>query len=525
MCRHCVGFTETARIAIAALVGFGLTLLTASAFAQGLRRLCCDGALRGGVTVDAWGATSTLTSDAQGEFIVRIPSGARVHGAWLISGVRNGAANTPIIPPAGGTPRQVILGEGPAVVTRQLQGAPDCPSFTGSAPATRYATWITDVTGAVRATIGTRRGELQIPVRERGDDPTDAGVQIMGHTLVVVYELDTAPLRNVMVYGGCVSGVGGSAVNVASVRLPSPVARCGPGEHGNEAAALSVTLMSDPCDQDNELRLSGMGFGGVVSRWMGGMDDWIGGPSCNGSFTHHGAITAGSFGGDDGTLTRAPGVPRPVDGDSFNDTPTQPRKSAELWDLGPGLLPVGTRDFTLTLVGTGGELVSTVVLQVRAQGDTDDDGFEDNAEGYCAQADRDGDGIPDWRDPDSDNDCVPDRMETSPEARTNPDLPMEPHCAEPTTVCDRATGQCVRVPDDGGLDGGTSPGTSDGGDSDTETADDGTTGIKLRYRGSGCACEAVPGAAGSWSGFVRVVTGMAVAWWLSRRRENRQCMS
>jgi hypothetical protein len=448
-----------------------------SADAQGLAPRVRE-ALHGGATADGWGVTSTETDFVSGEFVLRLPAGATVRSAWLLSGTRTNRANNPIVPPVQDTPRTVVLGRAPNTVVRVLEGRPD---VVPPASLLGYGTFVTDATAVVRALAATSSGgDLRVPVRERGDNAADrtsmGGPQIMGHALVATYEHPGAPLRDVLVYAGCVVPPGVNQVRVAELALPAPVARCAAGEAGAEPAALSLTVFSeaDVCEEMNTL-IAGTT---TISTGVGGYDDWAEAPRpyCvpGGVQSTSGMVTTGSFGGADGAARTPAGVATPLDGDYFGNTPMSSRKAAELWDLEATVLPPGATGLSLDFVGRGAEVVAAVVLQVRAVDDADGDGYDDQAEGFCAQVDTDADGTPDYRDPDSDDDCVPDRMETA-SGRVDPALPPGPRC-----------------PADAGPDAGPDASGVDAG---------------LRFRGSGCSCGVVPRAQieAGWLGLAAAV--------------------
>jgi len=401
--------------------------------------------VRGGLTMDGWGALSSPTTYATGSFRLRIPRGGRVVWARLLTDVvmRPEPVETAMVPegPAG-SPREVIVGGVNGAITRRLEGRPDfvrTVSFT-------YGTFSTDVTTAVRYAIGSVApgGEVEVPVRERGDEgPSNGSVSVApvfeGHALAVVYELDYGPRRNLTVYEGNAAGT----VRVTDLPLRSPVAnRCPAMSLRGEAFPLSVALASEysTCQEDNPLAINGT----TVSTMLGGADDWPDDPrsGCNGPIA--GLVTVGSFGGAEAGDGTAAGAPVGLEGDSVTGLPAAPRRDDELYDARTFLADGVTRmDFNFG--GNGDEVVMAVGLQALARdqmADADDDGFDDTAEGDCA-VDTDRDGTPDYLDRDSDNDCRPDRMESA-AGRTDPAMPGAPdaNCVGGAPVCDRAVGVC-----------------------------------------------------------------------------------
>ncbi len=401
--------------------------------------------VRGGLTMDGWGALSSPTTYAMGTFRLRIPRGGRVVWARLLSDVvmRPQDVATAMVPagPAG-SPREVVVGGMNGGITRRLEGRPDfvrTVSFT-------YGTFSTDVTTAVRYVVGpvAPGGEIEVPVRERGDEgPSNGSVSVApvfeGHALAVVYELDYGPRRNLTVYEGNAAGT----VRVTDLPLRSPVAnRCPSMSLSGEAFPLSVALASEysVCQENNPLTINGT----LVSSALGGADDWPDDPrtGCNGPIA--GLVTAGSFGGAEAGDGTAAGAPLGLEGDSVTGLPAAPRRDDELYDARTFLADGVTRlDFNFG--GDGDEVVMGIGLQALARDqmtDADDDGFDDTIEGDCT-VDTDRDGTPDYLDRDSDNDCRPDRMETA-AGRTDPAVPGAPdaNCVGGAPVCDRAVGVC-----------------------------------------------------------------------------------
>jgi hypothetical protein len=431
---------------LASLTVAGLGLFAPAAHAQTVTfRAVYNETLRGGLTTDGWGGLSSPTTYATGAFHIRLPRGARVVWARLLTDVvmRPQDVMTATVP-AGptGFRREVILGGTNGAVTRSLEGRPDyvrTVSFT-------YGTFSTDVTDAVQMLVGSVApgGEVEIPIRERGDEgPSNGSVSqapvFEGHGLAVVYALDYGPRRNVTVYEGNAAG----NVRVTDLPLRSPVAnRCPTSSLRGEAFPLSLMLASEysVCQEDNPLTINGT----RVSSTVGGADDWPDDPrtGCNGSIA--GLVTVGSFGGGEASEGSAAGAPVGLEGDSVTGPPPAPRLDDELYDARTFLADGVTRmDFNFG--GNGDEVVFGIGLQSLARDqmtDADDDGFTDEAEGDCG-TDTDRDGTPDYLDLDADNDCLPDRMETA-SGRIDPAMPgpADANCVGGAPVCDRAVGVC-----------------------------------------------------------------------------------
>jgi MYXO-CTERM domain-containing protein len=399
--------------------------------------------LRGGLTMDGWGAVSSPTAYVEGAFHLRVPRGARIVWARLFTDVvMRGQPEATATVPAGpdGFPREVVLGGTNGAITRRLEGRPD---YVRTMSLT-YGTFATDVTSAVRLLVGSVApgGAVDVPVRERGDQgPSDGAVSVApvfeGHALAVAYELDYGPRRNVTVYEGNATGT----VRVADLPLRSPVAnRCPAMSLLGEAFPLSIALASEysGCQENNPLTINGT----LVSSSVGGADDWPDDPRCAGPIA--GLITVGSFGGADASEGTAAGAPVGLEGDSVTGRPAAPRLDDELYDART-FLTDGATAMDFNFGGNGDEVVMAIGLQSLARDqmtDADADGFSDVMEGDCT-VDADRDGTPDYLDLDSDNDCLADRMESA-AGRTDAALPGAPdaNCVGGAPVCDRAVGVC-----------------------------------------------------------------------------------
>ncbi|MBK8695386.1 MAG: hypothetical protein IPN17_24710 [Deltaproteobacteria bacterium] len=426
--------------------------------------------VRGGVTTDAWGEASSPTAFARGEFTVQVPRGGRVRWARLYSGVTvfNPTASAPAFPPSipagpSGSPRQVIVGNGTSTVTRTLQGAPRFYSrtFPTSTVTAHWGTFITDVSSAVRAAVGpsSRGGTTRITVQERGDDARREGpgiIQLGGHYLVVVYDLDFGPRRNVVVYEGCAT----NGFESAALPLPGAVAnRCPSGFTRGEPFAASVGVMwefnrrpnpaapndpsRDTCsEEESEIIVNNLS----LTTRAGGADDWPGVAAGMGCFADTaGLCTMGTFGGTEPGPGRAAGSPVGLDGDNIIAAPALPRLDDELYDFRTVVSDAAT-SMRFRFRGDGDEMVPVIAFQTLARAsltDADGDNWTDVVEGDCT-ADTDNDGTPDYLDIDSDNDCLPDVRETA-SGRTNPMSPgaADANCPATAPICDTAAGVCL----------------------------------------------------------------------------------
>ena len=426
--------------------------------------------VRGGVTTDAWGEVSSPTSFARGEFTVQVPRGGRVRWARLYSGVTvyYPNATAPAYPPSipagpAGSPRQVIVGNGTATTTRTLQGTPRFYSRTAPTPTVtaRWGTFVTDVSASVRAAVGpsSRGGITHVAVQERGDDAAHEGpglIQFGGHFLVVVYDLDFGPRRNVVVYEGCVT----SGLESAALPLPGAVAnRCPSGVSRGEPFAASVGVMwefnrrpnpaaptdpsRDTCsEEENEIFVNDLS----LTTRAGGADDWpsvAAGAGCFGDTA--GLCTMGTFGGTEPGPGRAAGSPVGLDGDNILTAPALPRLDDELYDFRTVVADAAT-SMRFRFRGDGDEMMPVIAFQTLARAsltDADGDNWTDVVEGDCS-ADTDNDGTPDYLDIDSDNDCLPDVREDA-AGRTDPRRPgsADANCPATAPVCDTAAGVCL----------------------------------------------------------------------------------
>lgn len=373
----------------AALLAAGAVLFGARAARADLTPLVSE-SVRGGLAVDGWAALGDETTRATGAFSVRVPPGATVTKAMLVSLVAKDAGPVPAGPP--GFPRIVELD---GAVARTLEGAVD-------AEAGAFGAFVTDVTASVAARVAAAGGAIDLATAERGDASTrnnGARPQIVGHTLAVVFTHPGAPLRNVVVLGGAASA------GVVPIALPAPVERACAGFGAFRAPLLSVALGWEwpGCEESGVVRIGGV----AVATAAGGNDDSdtpTRAPRCANAGLTADLLTVGSFGAG------ADQIPIGVEGDVLDGPPAAPRLDDELWTAPAVALADGALATTVEVVGSGDEVVGLVALQSDAKvaaGDADGDGIPDDAEGPCS-ADADGDGVPDRLDPDTPDAGAPD---------------------------------------------------------------------------------------------------------------------
>lgn len=447
----------------------GLALAARPAAAQTLA-VGISEVVRGGVTTDAWGEASSPTTFARGALQIQIPRGGRVREARLYSGVTVFHPNAslppwpPVVPPGpSGAPRVVTVGSGERAASRTLQGTPRYYSSTvpASGITAWWGTWVTDVTAAVRDAVGPSAagGPVSVPIAERGDDAAREGpavIQLGGHFLVVVYELDFGPRRNVVVYEGCAT----NGYATEALPLPGAVAnRCPTTFPRGEPFAASVGVMwefnrrpnpaapTDPArdtcsEEESEIIVNDRS----LTTRAGGSDDWPSVMPATGCFANTaGLCTMGTFGGTEPGPGRAAGSPVGLDGDQVLTPPAAPRLDDELYDFRTVVLD-NARSIRFRFRGDNDEMIPVIAFQTLARGsatDADGDGWSDADEGDCT-ADSDNDGTPDYLDTDSDNDCLSDMRESA-TGRTRADIPGRPdlNCPATAPVCDTVAGVCL----------------------------------------------------------------------------------
>lgn len=335
---------------------------SAAAASTTLNELFND-AIHGGVVVDGFAAETTTATSKTGSVIVDIPSGATVRKAWLVSvtGLNVGLFGNSIAA-VPGTPRQVVLGSGGNAVTLVLEGVPPQPSIADS---NGYGAWVTDVTLKMQATIGNSSGTaLAVPIQERGDGALDFTPSIYGHTLVVVYDLPTAPLRNVFVGGGILGGPAITPDATQTVTLKRPMVRC-LGASAADAFPFSVMVVDDYDADSGVIRVGAT----PLSSRVGGADDKV---DAN-VVQELGLMSVGSFGAKGATGTPT-GISKTLHGVSYTDSLTglpaavEGRVDDELFDMSSAVTLASTSVSFRYTSDNGGSAVGAVVFQTGAGG-------------------------------------------------------------------------------------------------------------------------------------------------------------
>jgi MYXO-CTERM domain-containing protein len=427
--------------------GLAAVLATAAAGAVLATPVRADAALtqtlsesfRGGVVVDAWAGSSTPTDFAVGSLSIQLPKGATVRKAFLVSGVTDYGAGAVASPPAGTPSRIVILGDG-ANPTRTLEGNPDARGANDPS----YASFVTDVTAAMKVLVPVAPGGVvQIPIKERGDvgrENFDTGAdvpKITGHTLVVAYDLPSAPLRNVGIYLGSVG-----SNEVGTLNFAKEVAnRCPANNPKAEVFPLSASVA---WELDSELANAAALNRIVISPGVGEtiLTTKAGGSDDGARDVQAQAWTGGSLGATDNAVAVG------LKGDSLTTTGSNGRTDDELYNLVGQIADGATNVKYEFRTSDSNQGLTALVFQTTAKiapNDTDGDTVLDTVEGDCT-VDSDNDGVPDYLDLDSDNDCLPDSDPAEAGAnRTNAALPAAAHCGvatKPFCVVQGAIGIC-----------------------------------------------------------------------------------
>jgi hypothetical protein len=317
--------------------------------------------------------------------------------------------------------------------------------------------YVNDATAVVKPLVETAAGAtatgniVDIPIHERGDtSPADNFVypKLLGHTLIVVYELAAAPLRNVTVQTGTVNGRSGAAGG--TINFPKPIANsCPVNDVRADPFPMSATVSWEY--SEGEQNSTVIVNGTTLSASAGGSDD-------GSKDTLDELWTGGSFGAD--AAFKAVGLK----GDKIsNVAPGDGRLDDELYSM-TSVIADDAVSATYAFTGNGNEALHTLIFQATAKvaaGDSDGDGVLDVAEGNCV-VDSDNDGLPDYLDVDSDNDCLADSAAAEAgAARINAALPAAAHCGDPNkSFCTvvAAAGVCTGCASDFG--GATAPSCS-----------------------------------------------------------------
>lgn len=444
--------------------------------AQSLRAGAINETIRGGLTTDGWSEVSTPTTYATGALHIRIPRGGRVRQALLYSTILNFAipgSAAPTTVPAGpaGSPREVRIGVASGEQAVRLEGMPRYSASTIMNPSGTYrlfwGTFVSDVTSALRATVGPSAAGgavINVPIRERGDEGARySSTEILGHSLVVEYELDYGPFRNLVVYEGAATtgftspalAIPGRVANFCPMMNPpantEPFAAAisdsydfnyTPASVATGGVCAMVTSPQMRPEEDVTVTVNGL----TLTQNAGGSDDWgsvAAGTGCG--VNTAGLHTFGSFGGQDVGSGFAAGSPMGLEGDQIGAGSIAPRLDDELYDF-RSVVADNATTINFGILADGDQVVSVIALQTlarRQDGDADADGWADSVEGDC-RVDTDRDGTPDYLDTDSDNDCLPDARETA-AGRTSATIPGSPNanCPANAPVCDTTAGVCL----------------------------------------------------------------------------------
>jgi hypothetical protein len=316
-------------------------------------------AIHGGVVVDGFSAETTTATFKSGSVIVDIPSGAKVRQAWLVSITGNVAYAIPAVP---GTPRQVILGSGANATTVTIEGNPQFPS---AADSLGYGAWVTEVTTKLQAIVGTSTGTpVSVPIQERGDGPSDFLPSIYGHTLIVVYDLASAPLRNVFAGGGILGGPTITPDVTQTVKTKRPIVKC-VGASATDPFPLSVSVVDDYDSDNGVIKVNGTD----MSVKVGGTDDKV---DPNGA-QELGLFSAGSFSAKG--PTGAPlGITKTLNGVSYTDSITakpaaiENRTDDELYDMASAVTLGGDTIAIRYVSPSSGSAMGAIAFQTGAGG-------------------------------------------------------------------------------------------------------------------------------------------------------------
>lgn len=421
------------------------------------------------LAVDGIALASTPTMVARGSLVMGVPPGSTIESAVLFTSIRmRNDVTQPMAVPGAVTlaGRPVINGGGMTIPTTTALG-------WRCASGVCYYTARVDVSAIVRDafTAAPSAASFSIEVGEQGDSLLLSGFPsvgeqfaYLGHTLVIRYSNTRVLARQRFV------GVwyGASDETLESLTLTSPLppmAQCASGARlvaaRDERVTVSATIASEEnaCGESNEL-LFGIG-GGMTLRevGVGGADDAVPpSPVLNCADLGRSSdlrvlLTTGTFGSATGVATSASdrlfGASAGFDGDSLGATPA-PRGNDEVMVL-PSV-PLNVR-FSQAGSGSTRKSLSVIAMQYPVDGDSDGDGHSDIVEGICERidTDRDSNQREDWDDSDSDNDCLPDRIEINTD-RTTPSSVAESDraCATAaamggtsTRFCDRSSSACV----------------------------------------------------------------------------------
>ncbi len=331
---------------------------SAAAASTTLNELFND-AIHGGVVVDGFAAETTTATSKSGSVIVDIPTGATVRKAWLVSVTGSTTYSIAAVPV---TPRQVVLGAGANATTVVIEGN---PQFPAAADFLGYGAWVTDVSTKLQAIVGTSTGAaVSVPIQERGDGPSDFLPSIYGHTLIVVYDLASAPLRNVFAAGGVLGGPTITPDVTQTVTTKRPVVKC-IGTSAGDPFPLSVSVVDDYDSDNGVLKVNGTD----LSVKVGGTDD----KADPNVVQELGLFSAGSFAARGATGTPT-GITKTLNGVSYTDSITakpaaiENRTDDELYDIS-SVVTLGGSSIAIRYVSpSSGSAASAIAFQTGAGG-------------------------------------------------------------------------------------------------------------------------------------------------------------
>lgn len=414
------------------------------------------------LAIDGIGLASGVATVARGPLVLGVPRGSTIVSAVLYTSIRMRSDASQFTNVAGvialdGTP--VINGAGGAVIPSATVLASRCVDRVC------YFTARSEVTAIVAAAYArTASTVLSIELSESGDggllsgttNPGDA-FAYLGHTLVVRYRNTSVIARRRFIGVWFGASDERDETLMGAVALPS-LAVCNAGARRvaerDERVMVSATIASEEngCGELNDLVFTQADSSTVALQNIGGADDAIPlvpTPNCAdpGRVTDLRAlITTGTFGSAIGVGTSASallfGAPEGYDGDDVSVLAPPPRRNDEL----ARLLTVPTRvRLTQGMGSSPYKSLSVLAMQYPVDEDSDGDGHRDLAEGICERVDTDGDSNQreDWDDGDSDNDCLPDRMESNVDRTiAAPIAVSDMQCADAAAATDASTRYC-----------------------------------------------------------------------------------
>gem|GEM_PF-1749846 len=420
--------------------------------------------LRGGVAMDGWAVDST-DGEVAGQFRLRIPKGAKIRKAFLVSNLNapfsaNGYDQSLCIPEDA----QVSVGEASHVRTlRFFEPGPDVEksALAGAQRSLLPMTYWAELSEVIEPLAKTQMqnadydGIVRIPVRERGDALLDfendcsGQFLVVGHNLVVLWEHEAALLNTVIISKGFM---------MAEFKL-----------HSIPRAPTTLGTAPEMCLEKPELRLPRVFSVSVMSGDQSESGYSVNFPEL---VLNEGLLLNGEDVSFTASIGREPTADNPlfpvVTTGSFGGAWNPPGPPAYGWPMalaegglsltepqaieGDGLLNLSAtkfgawprRDVDIRLIQRGdfdNSLLTLAVEQRPAWGkekDADGDGLLDEADDACL--DTDGNGIANRFDIDSDGDCLPDGEDPEP-------LVHDSQACGPGRRCqisyDKRMGECV----------------------------------------------------------------------------------